>query len=167
MHEPRILGHSVHPVIVVSPLCLLSLAVVFDFIHLLGGVAAFAVVSYWMMATGLIAGFLTAALWWIDRVAAPRDPRSKNSGVAYGIVNTAVLLLYTGSWYARYNDPGTPELLATIFSTLGAGMGMIGSWLGGELFDRASAYEASRPDDLISLNVTTIDAHNVTARGAH
>ena len=166
MHEPRILGHSVHPIIVVSPLCLLSLAVVFDFIHLLGGSVSFAVISYWMMATGLIAGSLTAALWWIDRIALPTGPVSKGSGLAYGVVNTAVLLLYAGSWYTRYNHPGTPELMATIFSTLGAGLGLIGSWLGGEVFDRAPLHLAPDPDALISLNVA-MDAPNVTARGAH
>ena len=159
MHEPRILGHTIHPIIIVSPLCLLSLSVVFDFIHLVGGAPSFAVVSYWMMATGLIGGSLTALLGWIDWMASIHSPKRKGIGMAYGLVNAAVLLLYTGSWYARYNQAGTPEVMATVFSTLGAGVALMGSMLGGELFDRAPAVEAASRDELISLNVT-VDAHN-------
>ena len=167
MHEPRILGHSVHPVIIVSPLCLLSLAVVFDFIHLLGGASYFAVVSYWMMATGLIGGMLTSLLSWVDWMTVPGPPRAKAIGLAYGLVNLAVLLLYTGSWYSRYNDSGMPELVATVFSTLGAGVALLGLLLGGELLEPSPARPAAGREEIISLNVTTTNAHGAIARGAH
>lgn len=164
MHEPRILGHSIHPAIVVFPLSLLSLAVVFDFIHLIGGGVSFAVVSYWMMTIGLIGGVTTALIGWVEWLSMPNRTGRKTLALAYGVVNAAVLLLYLGSWYTRTNHAGTPEVLATVFSTMGAGVGLIGSWLGGELFARTHAADA---DEIISLNVTTIDAHNVSARGAH
>jgi uncharacterized membrane protein len=156
MHGPKILGHSIHPILIVFPLGLLATAVVFDFIHLLGGAATFALVAYWMIAAGLVGGVLAAVFGWIDWIAIPTGTRAKGIGLAHGVVNSVVMLLYAGSLLSRYNDPLRPEILSTVFSTVGAGIALVGGWLGGELVERlgVSVHEGAHLDAPSSLKVS-------------
>lgn len=157
----RLLGHSIHPILIVFPLGLLSTGVIFDFIHLLGGSPTFTLVAYWMIASGLIGGVVAAAFGWVDWFVIPAGSRAKRIGLAHGIVNGIVLLLYAGSLYVRYNDPSQPEIMATVFSTVGAGFALVGGWLGGELVERlgVAVHTGANVDAPNSLSVTRVP-HN-------
>ena len=56
----KILGHAIHPILIVFPLGLLATAVVFDVIYLIWGNPDMANVAYWMMAAGIVGGLLAA-----------------------------------------------------------------------------------------------------------
>jgi uncharacterized membrane protein len=159
MESPaRILGHSIHPIIVVFPLGLLATAVIFDFIHLLGGPAAFVLVAYWMIVSGLIGGVIAALFGWIDWLGIPPASRARKIGLAHGLVNTLVLSMYAASLYLRSNDAGRPEIAATVFSTVGAAFALVGGWLGGELVERlgVAVHENANVDAPSSLSVTKV-----------
>jgi len=50
----KFLGHSIHPMLIVFPLGLLATAVIFDVLRLLWENSTFAIVSYWLIAAGIV-----------------------------------------------------------------------------------------------------------------
>lgn len=132
----KILGHAIHPILIVFPLGLLATGVVFDIIYLIWGDATFATVAYWMIAAGIIGGFLAAPFGTIDWLAIPSGTRAKSVGLWHGATNAVVLLLFIGSWWLRSDAPQSAGTLAYILSFAGAGLALLGGWLGGELVER-------------------------------
>lgn len=132
----KLFGHAIHPILIVFPLGLLATGVVFDVIYLIWGNPTFAVVAYWMIAAGIIGGFLAAPFGWIDWFAIPSGTRAKSVGLWHGLTNVLVLLLFIGSWWLRSDAPQRAGTPAYILSFAGAGLSMVGGWLGGELVER-------------------------------
>src|SRR5688500_12005934 len=133
--KARILGHAIHPIMIVFPLGLLTTAVVFDAIYLIWGNPEMANIAYWMIAAGIIGGFLAAPFGTIDWLSIPTGTRAKTIGAMHGISNVFALMLFIGSWGMRYDAPDRPETMASILSFLGLAMSGLGGWLGGELVE--------------------------------
>ncbi|MBC7901279.1 MAG: DUF2231 domain-containing protein [Saprospiraceae bacterium] len=132
----KILGHSVHPILIVFPLGLLATGVVFDVIYLIWGNVTFSVVAYWMITAGLVGGALAAIFGWLDWFAIPSGTRAKSIGLIHGLVNATALVIFAASWWFRNSAPAQPPALASGLSILGAGLALVGGWLGGELVER-------------------------------
>lgn len=132
----KILGHAIHPILIVFPLGLLATAVVFDIIYLIWGSRDMASVSYWMMAAGIVGGLIAAPFGLFDWLSIPSGTRAKTIGLLHGGSNVIALLLFAGSWWIRHDLPERPETLASILSFLGFAMAGMGGWLGGELVER-------------------------------
>lgn len=132
----KLFGHAIHPVMIVFPLGLLSTGVVFDIVYLITGNPTFAIVSYWMIAAGIIGGFLAAPPGWIDWFAIPPDTRAKKIGLVHGLGNVLVLLIFIASWFFRRGTPQSPAMFPIILGFAGAGLTLLTGWLGGELVER-------------------------------
>ncbi|MCA1622804.1 MAG: DUF2231 domain-containing protein [Acidobacteria bacterium] len=132
----KILGHAIHPILIVFPLGLLATGVVFDVIYLIWGNPTMATVAYWMIVAGIIGGALAAPPGWIDWFAIPSGTRAKSVGLIHGLGNVLVLILFIGSWWLRRDAPDRPEMLEHILSFTGAGLALFTGWLGGELVER-------------------------------
>ena len=132
----KVLGHAIHPILIVFPLGLLATAVVFDVIYMIWGNPTFATVAYWMIVAGIIGGIVAAPPGWIDWFAIPSGTRAKSVGLIHGLGNVLVLLLFIASWWLRRDAPERPELLEHILSFAGAGLALFTGWLGGELVER-------------------------------
>ncbi len=132
----KLLGHAIHPILIVFPLGLLATGVIFDAVYLIWGNATMATVAYWMIAAGIIGGALAAPPGWIDWFAIPSGTRAKSVGLIHGLGNVLVLILFVGSWWLRRGAPERPEMLASILSFAGAGLALFTGWLGGELVER-------------------------------
>ena len=132
----KLFGHAIHPVMIVFPLGLLSTGVVFDVIYLIWGNPTMATVAHYMIAAGIIGGFLAAPPGWIDWFAIPSGTRAKSIGLLHGVGNNIVLLLFIGSWWLRRDAPESPEMLASLLGFAGAGLALLTGWLGGELVER-------------------------------
>ena len=85
-------------ILIVFPLGLLATAVVFDVLTLLIGGLIPPLVAYWMIASGIIGGLLAAPFGWIDWFAIPSGTRAKAVGLAHGLTNVTVLILFAVSW---------------------------------------------------------------------
>lgn len=133
----KVLGHPVHPMLVMFPLALLVTAVVFDFADIVGGPAFLGDVAYWNIVVGLAVGVLAAAAGVVDLLAIPTGTRAKRVGVTHGLVNSGMLLLFAGVWAVRMaadsRAAGGGLFAIELVALVGAG---VGAWLGGELVDR-------------------------------
>lgn len=134
----KILGHAMHPMLIVVPLGLFTTAIVFDGIYYFGGRnPRWADVSYWMIVSGLIGGVVASVPGWIDWTGIPRGTRAKAIGLVHGLGNgIGVLGLFGASWYFRKDDPTSPPDLALLLAVLGFLTGGVTAWLGGELIER-------------------------------
>src|SRR5678816_3829116 len=98
--KARLLGHPVHPMLIVFPLGLLATAVIFDLIHIVVESSVTATIAYWMIAAGIIGGLIAAPFGWFY---IPRGTRAKSVGLWHGLGNLIVVLLFVASWLLRRN----------------------------------------------------------------
>jgi uncharacterized membrane protein len=134
--KAKLLGHPVHPMLIVFPLGLLATAVIFDVIDFVRGIASLAVASYWMIAAGVISGLLAAVFGLIDWFAIPAGTRAKRIGLWHAAANVIVMILFALSWTLRAPAPANPPVAAVALSVVAAVFALTAAWLGGELVDR-------------------------------
>ena len=133
----KLLGHPVHPMLIVLPLGLFSIAVLFDVVYLLTGTEEFAAVAFWNIAAGIVGGLLAAVFGLLDWWAIPKDTRAKRVGMWHGLGNGVIVLLFIGSWLLRLTDTAyAPNVLPFVLGLVGAGLALVTAWLGGELVYR-------------------------------
>lgn len=145
----RVLGHPLHPILIVFPIGLLVTSLIFDGVYLYSGNGRWADIAYWMIISGIIGGFLAASTGWIDWFAIPTGTRARAIGLVHGVGNFIALVLYAASWYLRRDAPEAPETLAIAISSVSAVLLLFTGWLGGELIHR--------------LNVSIDDGANLNA----
>lgn len=134
--KAKLLGHPVHPMLIVFPLGLLATAVAFDIVGLVQSDGAWFGISYWMIAAGIIGGLLAAVFGLVDWLAIRSGTRAKRIGLLHGGVNVLVVLLFIGSWLMRRSAPANPGSAALTLSFIAIVLALVGGWLGGELVDR-------------------------------
>src|SRR5919109_2933369 len=128
----KLLGHPIHPFLVVFPLGLLITAVIFDVVYFATDNDAFATTAFWCIAAGIIGGLLAALFGLIDWLNIPAGTRAKAVGLWHGLGNVAVVALFAVSWYLRRDDPAhIPSTEAFVVSLVGVGLGTVTAWLGG------------------------------------
>ena len=132
----KFLGHSVHPILIVFPLGLLSAATIFDVINVFRPGDGIATAAYWMLASGLIGGVLAAIFGWLDWFPIESGTRAKRIGLIHGLTNATGLVIFAASFYLRMDTPTRPPMLATILAVVGVVLALVGGWLGGELVER-------------------------------
>jgi uncharacterized membrane protein len=134
--KTKVLGHPVHPMLVVFPVGLLATAVIFDIIHLVTRNPILATVSFYMIAAGAAGGLLAAIFGFIDWLALPTS-RAKTIGGWHGIGNVVVVVLFAVSWLLRGNNANfVPGGLALLLSFAGIALALVTAWIGGELVYR-------------------------------
>jgi uncharacterized membrane protein len=150
------MGHSIHPILIVFPLGLLTTAVIFDIIYLASGRAGFATAAGYIIAAGVLGGLAAGVFGFIDWLAIPSGTRAKRVGAAHGLGNVVVLALFAISWALRTSGqqwkPGVAALILSFAGILVAGMS---GWLGGELVERLGV----GVDEKASLNAPSSLRH--------
>ncbi len=132
----KVLGHPIHQMLIVFPLGLLSTAVIFDLIHLATHAPTWSLVSYWMIAAGIVGGLVAAVFGAIDWWKIPRGTRARRLGLLHGLGNVCVVALFAISWVLRRPDPVNPSGIAILTLLIGGALSLVTGWLGGELVDR-------------------------------
>jgi len=161
----KLLGHPIHPMLVVLPLGLFVMSVIFDAMYLARGNVTFGVVAYWNILAGVIGGLLAAVFGLIDWLAIPNGTRAKRIGLLHGGTNVLVVLLFAYSWWTRSNTvdamPTTTLFAVQVIALL---MGAFAGWLGGELVDRLGVgvddgAHLNAPNSLSGLPAFQQDVH--------
>jgi uncharacterized membrane protein len=134
----RIAGQAVHPVLVMFPLGLFTMAVLFDLGNVLGGPDILGVLAYWNIVAGLTGGILVVLASAIDLLFV-RNLRAKRAGVLQNLMHMGVLVLFLVICMLRMQSPDRVAgggLLAVEAIALVAAF--VGAWYGGELVNRGA-----------------------------
>lgn len=134
--KTKLVGHAVHPMLIVFPLGLLAMAVIFDVITIVTAISKFSEAAFYMIFAGVFCGIFAAIFGVIDWVAIPRNTRARRVGMWHGVGNLFVMGLFGVSCALRWETPGLPSVVALMLSFAGAGVTMVTAWLGGELVER-------------------------------
>ena len=133
----RLLGHAIHPMLIVFPLGLLVMSLIFDIIQMVTGNAELSIAAYWAIAGGIVGGLAAAVFGLIDWLAIPGGTRAKGIGLWHGVGNVVVVAIFAVSWWLRSGSVGyVPDMVAFSLSLVAVGIGAVTGWLGGELVDR-------------------------------
>ena len=135
----RIAGQAVHPVLVMFPLGLFTMAVLFDMGNVLGGPDILGSLAYWNIVAGLVGGVLVALAGAVD-LALMRGARAKRMAVLQNLMNMGVLILFAVIVMLRMQSPdrvaGAGLLFVELIALVAA---FVGAWYGGEIVNRRTA----------------------------
>jgi uncharacterized membrane protein len=134
--KATLLGHPIHPMLIVFPLGLFTVSAIFDIIYIATHDGHWADVSCWMIASGIIGGLIAAAFGLIDWLSIPQGTRAKYIGLIHGLSNFAVVVLFIVSWFMRRPNPTAPTMMAMMLGWIGIVIALFAGWLGGELVYR-------------------------------
>jgi uncharacterized membrane protein len=134
--KAKILGHPIHPMLIVFPLGLLATSFIFDLIGLAGGGEGFSRSAFYMIAAGVIGGLAAAIFGFVDWLAIPKGTRARRIGALHGMGNVIVTGLFVVSWAMRYANPDAIDGSAILLSGIAVALALVTGWLGGELVDR-------------------------------
>jgi uncharacterized membrane protein len=133
----KLLGHPIHPMLIVLPLGLFIAAVVFDGLYLWTGSSVLASVGFWNIAGGVLGGVLAAVFGVIDWVAIPGGTRAKRIGLLHGGLNVIVIAAFAAAWFMRREAVDVAPTVGLFMVEAAALLGgSVAGWLGGELVDR-------------------------------
>ncbi len=133
----KLVGHPIHPMLIVFPFGLLATAVIFDILYLIFGNPNFPIVSFWMIIAGIVGGLIAALFGFIDWLSIPGRTRAKSVGLWHGMGNVVIVTLFFLSWLLRQSPTDhIPGTLALIFSFAGVILALFTGWLGGEMIYR-------------------------------
>src|SRR5437763_13910441 len=110
--KATLLGHPIHPMLIVFPLGLLPVASIFDIIYLSTHNGHWADVSYWLIAAGIIGALIAAVFGFVDWIGIHDGTRAKSIGLTHGVANFIVELLVIVSWFMCRPDSVSPRHLA-------------------------------------------------------
>jgi nitrite reductase/ring-hydroxylating ferredoxin subunit/uncharacterized membrane protein len=123
------LGHPLHPVITDIPLGAWTLALLFDIIYLVRGTHGWVSAADVSIVVGLL-GALGAAVTgytdWNETIG-----RERRVGVAHGLLNTVVIVIYLASLSLRVS--GSSRGLAIVLALVGYALVLTAAFLGGDL----------------------------------
>jgi uncharacterized membrane protein len=134
--KAKLLGHPIHPMLIVFPLGLLATAAIFDGIGLATRDHKWPGMAFYLIAAGVIGGLAAAVFGWVDWLAIPSRTRARAIGLWHGLGNVVVLTAFAASWYLRRETPDAPGTAALALSFGAVVLATVTGWLGGELVDR-------------------------------
>jgi uncharacterized membrane protein len=133
----KLLGHPVHPMLIVLPLGLLATATVFDVLYVATGNPDLSTFSFWALVAGVVGGLGAATFGLIDWLAIPRGTRARRIGAMHGVGNVVVVGIFVVSLLLRVGGSAyLPSVAPMILAVLGAALALVTAWLGGELVFR-------------------------------
>lgn len=141
MHPVRakIMGHPIHPMLIVFPIGLYITSFVFDLVYLSTGVSFWFRMAYWTMVGGLIGNAIAAVPGLLDYLTLPPRTEARQIatyhmgiGVVLAILYFANILLRDWGIIAENMKPWSVVILNLVGVLL---IGLQG-WLGGELVYR-------------------------------
>jgi uncharacterized membrane protein len=132
----KLLGHAIHPILIVIPLGVLATSLVFDIVRGITGRSEFSEIAFWDIAVGVVGGLLAAVFGLIDWLSIPDGTRAKSVGLWHGLGNVVVVVLFALSWLLRLGHASEPGLFPVLLSVVAVLLALVTAWLGGELVER-------------------------------
>ncbi len=128
-----ILGHPIHPIIVIFPIAFLSAAAGTDLGYLLTQDFFWARAGIWLLGLGVLSGVAAGVTGMVDFIKIPRV-RKRRAGWAHMALNIGALVFSAINVSLRLGNPAGPIVpLGLILSCTVAGLLLGSGWFGGEL----------------------------------
>ena len=134
----NLLGHPVHPILIVFPLGILPTAVTCDIIFWVTHNPILARMAYWLIAAGVLSGLFAAIFGFADWLGLDSGTRAKRIGLWHAAVMDFVVILFAASWWLRRGNPDAPTTVAISLGIVAVCFALVGGWLGGEMVYRMS-----------------------------
>lgn len=135
--KAKLLGHSIHPMLVGFPVGLLGVVPIFAGVALATHAARWAEISFWMLTCGLCGGLLAAVFGLLDWLSIPTGTRAYRVGLVHLALNLMVMGCYGATWGLMVaRGPAEPNVLAFVLSLLGLCLLGVSGWYGGELVEQ-------------------------------
>lgn len=133
----KLLGHAIHPMLIVFPLGLLATSLIFDILYYPTDNDALATAAFFMIAAGIIGGLVAAVFGLWDWLHIPEGTRAKQIGLLHGGGNVVVVLLFLISWLLRLRTPNhVANTFGFVLEIIAVGIALVTGWLGGELVEQ-------------------------------
>lgn len=133
----NLLGHSVHPMLIVFPLGLLTLTPVSDVVRLITGDLFWSRVAFWLAFVGCVFAIVAAIPGFIDWLFVPRGTRARRVGAIHLAVNLTAVALFILSVILRLQHGASAFApVGFVLAIVGALVLLVGGWFGGELVER-------------------------------
>jgi len=123
------LGHPLHPVITDIPLGAWTLAVLFDIIYLFNRTTTWTTAADLSIIIGVVAALAAAVTGYTDWNET--IDRERRVGMAHGLINTLVLIIYVASLIVR--GAGGNRGLGIVLALVGYALVISAAYLGGEM----------------------------------
>lgn len=135
----KILGHPIHPMLVVFPIGLYITSFVFDLVYLSTGVPFWFRMAYWTILIGLVGNVAAAIPGFLDYLTLPPKTESRQVATYHMGIGVALAILYFANLLLRERG-GIAENLkpwgVVILNLVGVLLIGLQGWLGGELVYR-------------------------------
>ena len=93
MPQVTLMGHPLHPQIIVMPAGLLPISLVLDAMHVATRDQSYADAAYYTMMGGFLGGLAAGAAGAADYGTIPSDSKAKSVGRVHGMMNVGLLAL--------------------------------------------------------------------------
>jgi uncharacterized membrane protein len=132
--KAKVLGHSIHPLLVVFPLGLLTLVPIFDIVHLATREGLWAQIAFYLATCGIVGALLAAVAGLVDFRSIPRNTRAYRVALTHLGVQLTTAALFLASWLVRLGlGIETRNPSPFVLALVGVGFLHLGGWLGHEL----------------------------------
>ncbi len=130
----KVMGHALHPILVMFPLGSLGFSVASDALHAWTGERRHADAARQALDFGLLTSLAAIPFGTIDYLAVKPATRARRVGLWHGIGNVAMLGLFAASRLMRSQGEAPPA--AKWLSASGLALSGVTGWLGAELMVR-------------------------------
>ena len=136
--KAKLLGHPIHPMLIVFPIGLWIFSLACDLIRLAGGSSdAWTTVAFYSMVGGLIGALCAAVPGFIDLLYYKGGaPPVKKIALTHMAINLTAVVLYAINIWLRASGPGgmgTGLSVPVLLSIIGVALIFVSGWLGGQM----------------------------------
>ncbi len=132
MPQVTLMGHPLHPQMIVMPAGLLPFSLLLDAMHAATRDQSYADAAYYTMMGGFIGGLAAGAAGAADYGTIPSDSKAKEMGRLHGVMNVGLLAL-TGlnlMMRRKRRSAGALPMVLSLITTAGL---TVSAWYGGHL----------------------------------
>jgi uncharacterized membrane protein len=132
MPQVTLMGHPLHPQLVVLPAGLLPFSLVLDAMHAATRDQSYADAAYYTMLGGFLGGIAAGAAGAADYGTVPRDSKARQIGRLHGVMNVGLLAMTGLNLLMRRKrrSAGALPMLLSLVTTAGL---TVSAWYGGHL----------------------------------
>ncbi|HWC51900.1 MAG TPA: DUF2231 domain-containing protein [Nitrospira sp.] len=132
MPQVTLMGHPLHPQLIVLPAGLLPFSLVLDAMHGATRDQSYADAAYYTMVGGFLGGIAAGAAGAADYGTVPRDSKARQIGRLHGVMNVGLLAMTGLNLLMRRKrrSAGALPMLLSLVTTAGL---TVSAWYGGHL----------------------------------